>query len=557
MRSAIFGGLALLALSGAAAGQADYVFVDFTGASIPSSGTTAPDVVRTSTATIFPAPGYRYAFNPVVTGSGLLGFILVPSPTQLASVINTFSVGQQRFLFGAVRNPPGTIPTDLDNETLAGTFSGLTLSFTFEQEILADGRCRAAIRNITKPSGFGFNVNSGGGHVQTWTPPPPVRSEFHFQGNLLSVKQLGLAPASGPGKMRFLDDAAFGPILGGIGAEDTYPNPPTAHGVTAAQSQFGTTAEFGLPPVGGEIDTVYRTSPTRDTADPGNSAKRRGIGLAFWSANRDNWPEDRNGQWTMVWDLLIPQSVWDAGGTVALIEDNHNNAASADAFIRIVGGQARIGYWVSEANYLAAPQIQPNQWFRLVIACDHYRAFNSRVFVNGQLLGVTGSGWLYASCRESAPRWGDLPAANLAMPLDLPEGSAVAPATWNDWGQFPSPWAKSPNSAAAPMAATTCLFADLQGRGESVYVANFAYTDEAMDDAAIAALGGPNGRGVFYLRPASCAADFDGNGQREVADIFAFLSAWFDGDPAAYEFGGTPGVPAIFAFLSAWFAGCP
>lgn len=57
--------------------------------------------------------------------------------------------------------------------------------------------------------------------------------------------------------------------------------------------------------------------------------------------------------------------------------------------------------------------------------------------------------------------------------------------------------------------------------------------------------------------PAACPADFDGNGQREVSDIFAFLSAWFAGEPAAYEFGGTPGVPAIFAFLSAWFAGCP
>ncbi|MBX3407352.1 MAG: hypothetical protein KF869_11380 [Phycisphaeraceae bacterium] len=53
-----------------------------------------------------------------------------------------------------------------------------------------------------------------------------------------------------------------------------------------------------------------------------------------------------------------------------------------------------------------------------------------------------------------------------------------------------------------------------------------------------------------------CAADFDGNGQVQVADIFAFLSAWFANEPAAINFGGTPGVPAIFAFLAAWFAGC-
>ncbi len=55
-----------------------------------------------------------------------------------------------------------------------------------------------------------------------------------------------------------------------------------------------------------------------------------------------------------------------------------------------------------------------------------------------------------------------------------------------------------------------------------------------------------------------CPADFDQNGVREVPDIFAFLSAFFAGDPSA-EFDGQPGisVPDIFAFLSLWFAGCP
>ncbi len=64
---------------------------------------------------------------------------------------------------------------------------------------------------------------------------------------------------------------------------------------------------------------------------------------------------------------------------------------------------------------------------------------------------------------------------------------------------------------------------------------------------------------AFAMVPAGepCAADFDGNGTREVPDIFAFLSAWFAGDASA-EFDGAPGitVPDIFAFLSEWFAGC-
>jgi pimeloyl-ACP methyl ester carboxylesterase len=65
----------------------------------------------------------------------------------------------------------------------------------------------------------------------------------------------------------------------------------------------------------------------------------------------------------------------------------------------------------------------------------------------------------------------------------------------------------------------------------------------------------------MYLLGASepgCPADFDENGEVEVPDIFAFLSAWFAHDASA-DFdgsGGTVAVPDIFAFLAAWFAGC-
>ena len=65
-------------------------------------------------------------------------------------------------------------------------------------------------------------------------------------------------------------------------------------------------------------------------------------------------------------------------------------------------------------------------------------------------------------------------------------------------------------------------------------------------------------RNAFVPPPPPCRADFDGNGQVQVPDIFAFLSAWFALDPRA-DFNGVLGVnvPDIFAFLSAWFAGCP
>jgi hypothetical protein len=51
-----------------------------------------------------------------------------------------------------------------------------------------------------------------------------------------------------------------------------------------------------------------------------------------------------------------------------------------------------------------------------------------------------------------------------------------------------------------------------------------------------------------------CPLDFDDNGMIDVADIFAYLSAWFQELPEAQFFGGGEGVTAIFYFLNAWFA---
>jgi hypothetical protein len=51
-------------------------------------------------------------------------------------------------------------------------------------------------------------------------------------------------------------------------------------------------------------------------------------------------------------------------------------------------------------------------------------------------------------------------------------------------------------------------------------------------------------------------ADFDGDGQASVADIFAFLNSWFAGEPRA-NVDGIPGlsIADVFAFLNDWFAG--
>ena len=65
--------------------------------------------------------------------------------------------------------------------------------------------------------------------------------------------------------------------------------------------------------------------------------------------------------------------------------------------------------------------------------------------------------------------------------------------------------------------------------------------------------------GQSAVNSGCCYADFNKSGVKDVADIFAFLSAWFANSPFSDVGGdgtGTRDVSDIFQFLSAWFVGC-
>ncbi|MGD9690740.1 MAG: hypothetical protein AB7K52_14680 [Phycisphaerales bacterium] len=534
------------------------------GASIPLFTTTPPDVVRTSAPAILDAAGgYRYTFNPSVQGTGLMALI-IPSATPLGDVIVNVgeAPGMYRITYGAMRNPSGTRPARVYAETVAATVSGSDIRLTLALDVRADGVAEAAIRNIVKPSLVGLNITSGGATLEAWTPPAAVASEWHFGGDLRSVKETGLAPGSGPSRLRYLDDPAFGAVLGGTMTLPSYPNPPLPTGVTAAQSAFGTTSSFGISAINGSDAEVYRVSPPRNLSDPGNPDLRRGIGLALWPNTRDFWPDDKLASWTMIMDIYIPAESWTAEFPVAIFDDNHNNAESADAFIRQEGGQGSIGIRQTNTGaYLGSTLIGPGRWMRVAIAVEAYRTGQSRVFVDGVLLGTNGNaGWLYNSVKSTDPRYPDLLSTQ-------PVGTPVPMADWNAWGQFPSPWSLLPNPAepgnlgrATPLGSTVCLFADLQGRGETFYIANLLFADEAMTDAAIAALGGADARGIVYLEgDDACPADFNGDGNVDPDDLGDFINCYFGVPPcdgADFNDDGNVDPDDLGDFINIYFAGC-
>lgn len=69
--------------------------------------------------------------------------------------------------------------------------------------------------------------------------------------------------------------------------------------------------------------------------------------------------------------------------------------------------------------------------------------------------------------------------------------------------------------------------------------------------------GGGGGGGPSTDPSDDCRADYDGNHERTIEDIFVYLHDWFDDEPDTDMDGNGRGIDDIFIFLSEWFAGCP
>ncbi len=494
--------------------------------------------------TIAAAAGYSYNIDAMGKGTSGLMASLFPNPTPLGQILDYFNPGQSRLLRAYVRNDPGTIPCTIYAQTFSGTLGGLgNITFRLTARIDAAGVGYVEFSNVSFPlSGLIVGqgvITSGSTTLSRWTPTAPVQTEWHFAGNLDPVAD------SGPAKMRYLDDPAFGPPLRG-----SVPDPTLPTGVTQAQSSFGTTSSFGIAPIGGQVATVYKTSPTRNLSDPTNPDKCRPIGLAIWPNTRDFFPDDKIGQWTIIYDILIPSSSWSALYPVALLQDTDSNSDDADMFIQhdqSLG--AGIGYGVPPAQYVRSTLIVPDAWLRIALSSDGYSTGQGRLFVNGTFIGTTGGDWLYNSTNHNDPRFGDQ--------------TAVPPATWSAWGQFPSPWALSQGSTGTPMQSTFSIFSDDTGDGESVYIKNLYFTDHQLTDAQIAALGGASAAGIVFTGPTPCYANCDGSTTApalNVLDFSCFLNRFAAGDSYANcDHSTTPPVLNVLdfsCFLNKFAAGC-
>ena len=92
---------------------------------------------------------------------------------------------------------------------------------------------------------------------------------------------------------------------------------------------------------------------------------------------------------------------------------------------------------------------------------------------------------------------------------------------------------------------------------ELAHVANMLFSDEAMTDAQVLALGGVSARGIMFPRePEACIADYNADGGVDGADIEAFFTDWEQGLPGAdVNFDGGVDGSDIETFFITWEAG--
>lgn len=562
-------------LAAPAFAQSDMVEVDLSGVIInfPSP----PDVTRDSLnhpapgsdSFILPADGYAFGINGLLQLRDPFFNLPLGDPVLLTDLLDQLEPGNSRLLFGWVRNQFGGLPAGgiiAWQEQFEGGAFGAILSIRLEVTISDIGIVTFAVRDISSSLGGltpTLDFLSGSATLATWVPSAAQLTEWHFEGDFMP------AAGSDNSAIRYLDDPAFGPILGGPGNEDDFPPSPTPQGITQAQSSFIDTASDPNIPAPGGVDTwVYRTSPAFNMANPSNEAWRRGIGLALYPAAKPEYPGGFIGQWSMIWDMYIPASSWFAdfpantspnAFLVALIQDQHNNNGGADLWLRNQGGSPVIVYAPEGENFtgsmpLSIP-IAPDTWFRLAVVVDEFQTARSRVFVDGVFIGEILSDWVYNAVDPTPGEqfYGD--------------GEPVDPADWAAWGEFPSPWARSsgmfnPEGSLTPLASTFCLFSDLRfGGSRPVYLANLLFVDDLLDDSFVIGLGGASGAGIVLTgaggcNPADIAEPF---GILDLADISAFITAFLAQDPVAdlAEPIGVFDLADLTAFVNAFVAGCP
>jgi hypothetical protein len=288
-----------------------------------------------------------------------------------------------------------------------------------------------------------------------------IRAETSWR--LDNTGRFGFNKQGGPAEVYPMDRTIFNTPT----AITTHGGRPV-EGLTESQQQFNTCSGFGIPLIGGVDRTVLFTAGTRDLRGGPPGVTNDGLGYVIWAANgpdnlgqRPDWTE----QYTLGFDMLIPTTIA-VGERIPIINDGYGNYNAVDGFFTY-NGPGNIVYQYRGAQ-VPIP-VNPGQWFRFFQVTNDTltSSRNSRIFINGNFIGLTSGEWFYNGINPASPP------------------TNVSPTDWAAWGALPCVFPPYNHDAGGT------LFNSNNGVGERFYVANIYFGEGLVCDQAILALGGP------------------------------------------------------------------
>jgi hypothetical protein len=279
-------------------------------------------------------------------------------------------------------------------------------------------------------------------------------------------------------------------------------------GKAQSRSAIGTTTDFGIPDINGQVATVLQI--------PAFSGDE---GLTVNPNVTSNSDGRFVNQYSLVFDIFIkPEDT--ISGWFPLHNTNCCNDDDADLFLDLVDKSFGIG----DTGATPAGSFTPGQWQRLAAVYD--------------LSSITGPNVSYYI--------DGVPLLDFRRPGLLDQRLSLYSLTDAD-----------PND-------TFHLFTEPTGFFTSpAYINSVYFVDRALTPAEVGCLGSARASGIgnpIVPCPTTCpcSADFDASGGTpDAGDIDAFFAAWLAGDATADAdcSGGTPDAGDIDVFFEQWLAG--
>lgn len=290
----------------------------------------------------------------------------------------------------------------------------------------------------------------------------PAPSQWDFDNG-------DLAASYGPGVMEYFDGPG---------------------GATAGQTDFGTTAELGLPPIGGRVARVMRFPKASDSS----------MGYLVRHGTGGNGGGIYVNDYTLIFDLYLPSS---ADSWLPFYNTTAQNANDADCWVRLSDGAVGV-------SGVYDGSIPGNTWTRVALAFGHEGGSEKlHKYIDGVPVGT------------------------------------------QDLGGLDGRWSLYTKDDGTPW---FFLFTDDDGEASSAYVSSVHYTDRTMSAAEIADLGGADADGVLadpaciadwnadgsvntqdflaYLNDWATGeqgADLNNDGAVNTQDFLKFLNLWSAG----------------------------